>query len=352
MLADDGALILKFWFHLSKERQRKRLKALQSDPETRWRVTDRDWDFFKMYDRFYSVSEQALRETSTGWAPWIIVEGSDPEYRAVTVGRTLLDGMRERLKKKSIKLVHADAPPLAKPADKKLILDQLDQTQVLNKKRYESKLEKYQRDLSLLTRHPKFSQHSVIAGFEGMDAAGKGGAIRRVTAALDARLYRVIPVASPTDEERAQSHLWRFWRYLPMKGRYTLFDRTWYGRVLVERVEGFAGEADWMRAYGEINHFEGQLARAGAVVVKLWIAISAEEQLKRFQDREAKPFKRYKLTPEDWRNREKWPLYAEAMTDMVDRTSSRHAPWTLVEAEDKKFARLKVLRTIVDRLEQ
>ena len=352
MLADDGALILKFWFHLSKERQRKRLKALQKNKDTRWRITERDWDFFKMYDRFYSVSEQALRETSTGWAPWIIVEGSDPEYRAVTVGRTLLDGMRDRLKKKSILLARADAPPLAKPADKKLILDQLDQTQTLSKKRYEAKLEKYQRDLSLLTRHPKFSQHSVIAAFEGMDAAGKGGAIRRVTAALDARLYRVIPVAAPTDEERAQSHLWRFWRYLPMKGRYTIFDRTWYGRVLVERVEGFAAEPDWMRAYAEINDFEEQLVSFGVIMTKFWLQPTKEEQFRRFKEREKTRHKQFKITADDWRNRKRWDAYEQAVSDIIERTSTSYAPWTLVEANDKYFARVKVLQTLVERLEK
>ncbi len=352
MLADDGALILKFWFHLSKERQRERLKALQKDPDTRWRITARDWDFFKMYDRFYGVSKQTLRETSTGWAPWIIVEGSDPEYRAVKVGRALLEGMRERLKKKTISVARTDPPPLAKPADKPSILSQLDQTQSLTKKCYEKQLGKLQRKLALLTRHPKFKQHSVIAAFEGMDAAGKGGAIRRVTAALDARLYRVIPVAAPSDEERAQPHLWRFWRHLPMKGRYTIYDRTWYGRVLVERVEGFAAEPDWMRAYAEINEFEEQLVHSGIIVAKFWLQPTKEEQYKRFKAREKTRHKRFKITAEDWRNREKWDAYEEAASDMVGRTSTTYAPWTLVEANDKYFARVKILRTLCERVEK
>jgi AMP-polyphosphate phosphotransferase len=352
MLADDGALILKFWFHLSKERQRKRLKALQKDPETRWRITERDWDFFKMYDRFYRISEETLRDTSTGGAPWIIVEGSDPEYRAVTVGRTLLDGMRERLKKKSFSVGRQDAAPLAKPADKRYILNQLDQSQTLTKKRYDQRLEKYQRTLALLTRHPKFPEHTVIAAFEGMDAAGKGGAIRRITAALDARLYHVIPVAAPSDEERAQSHLWRFWRHLPMKGRYTIYDRTWYGRVLVERVEGFAAEPDWMRAYSEINDFEEQLVRSGAILGKFWLQPSKEEQYRRFKEREKTRHKQFKITAEDWRNRKKWDSYEQAASDMIERTSTAHAPWTLVEANDKYHARVKILRTLCERVEK
>jgi polyphosphate:AMP phosphotransferase len=352
MLADDGALILKFWFHLSKERQRKRLKSLQKDPETRWRITERDWDFFKMYDRFYEVSEHALRDTSTAWAPWIIVEGSDPEYRAVTVGRTLLEGMRERLKRKTLSAARPDAAPLAKPADKRLILHELDQTRTLSKKRYEKQLRKYQRELALLTRHPKFAEHTVIAAFEGMDAAGKGGAIRRITAALDARLYHIIPVAAPTDEERSQSHLWRFWRHLPMKGRYTIYDRTWYGRVLVERVEGFAGEPDWMRAYSEINDFEEQLVRFGTILGKFWLQPTKEEQHRRFKEREKTRHKQFKITAEDWRNRKRWNQYEQAASDMIERTSTSYAPWTLVEANDKYWARVKILRTLCERVEQ
>jgi polyphosphate kinase 2 (PPK2 family) len=172
-----------------------------------------------------------------------------------------------------------------------------------------------------------------------------------VREALDPRRFRVHGVAAPTDEERARPYLWRFWRNIPRRGDIAIFDRSWYGRVLVERVEGFASDDDWKRAYQEINDFERQLIEADYIVMKFWLAITPEEQLRRFEDREAKAFKRYKLTPDDWRNRDKWDLYAQAMTDMVDRTSSRAAPWTLVEANDKKFARLKVLRTIVERLE-
>ncbi len=353
MLSDDGAVVLKFWFHLSKKRQRKRLQSLQKDPETSWRVTDRDWDFFKMYDRFYRISEEALRETSTASAPWIIVEGSDPEYRAVTVGRALLGAINEQIKKAANPAkTKTDAAPLIKPVDKRNILSGLDLSHALTKKRYETQLRKYQRDLALLTRHPKFREHTVIAAYEGMDAAGKGSAIRRITPALDARLYSIIPVAAPTDEERAQSHLWRFWRHLPMKGRFTIYDRTWYGRVLVERVEHFAAEADWMRAYGEINDFEEQLTRNGAVVVKYWLQISKEEQYRRFKERQKTRHKQFKITDEDWRNRKKWDDYQEAAADMIERTSTAYAPWTIVESNDKLFARIKIIKTLCERLEQ
>ena len=229
------------------------------------------------------------------------------------------------------------------------MLSSLDYGSRTSRKEYVKKLEKYQGQLNLLTRHKKFRARSVILVFEGADAAGKGGGIRRITGALDARQYRVTPVAAPTEEERAQPYLWRVWRHIPKNGRVTIFDRSWYGRVLVERVEGFAAEEDWRRAYQEINDFERQLVDAHYCVVKLWLAISPDEQLRRFEDRETTTIKRYKITPEDWRNRDKWPLYDAAMTEMVDRTSTRHAPWTLVEANDKKYARLKVLRTILER---
>jgi len=351
MLADDGALILKFWFHLSKKRQKKRLKALADDPETSWKITKRDWDFFKLYDRFYAVSEEALRETSTAWAPWLVVEGSDREYRAVTVGRTLLEAMRKRLAAPPERRAKkSDAAPLVRPVDKLHIVDTLDLSLSLAKDKYQRALRKQQRELALLTRHPKFNRHTVVAVFEGMDAAGKGGAIRRITAALDARLYGIIPIAAPTDEERAQPYLWRFWRHVPRLGRYTIYDRSWYGRVLVERVEGYAQEADWMRAYSEISDFEEQLARHGAVVIKYWLQIGKDEQHKRFKLRERTRHKQFKITPEDWRNREQWKAYQVAAADMIERTSTAHAPWVLVESNDKYWARVKILQTLVDAL--
>jgi polyphosphate:AMP phosphotransferase len=352
MLADEGALVLKFWFHLSKKRQKERLRALQGDPETSWRITDRDWDFFKQYDRFYRISEDTLRRTSSAHAPWIVVEGSDPEYRALTVGRTLLEALQKRLKAPPERRVaKSQAAPIVRPVDRVHLLARMDLGQKLDKARYDKRIEKLRRRLALATRHPDFARHNVVCVFEGMDAAGKGSAIRRVTAALDARLFHTIPIAAPTDEERAQPYLWRFWRHIPRKARFAIYDRSWYGRVLVERVEGFCAEADWMRAYSEINDFEDQLARNGVVVAKFWLQISKEEQLRRFREREKTRFKRFKITAEDWRNREKWDAYQEAAADMIERTSTAEAPWTLVEANDKYHARVKVLGTLVEALE-
>ncbi|MGZ5050144.1 MAG: polyphosphate:AMP phosphotransferase [Methylobacter sp.] len=352
MLTDEGALLLKFWMHLSKDRQEKRLKLLEKDPQTRWRVTERDWKHFKQYDKFSAIHESVIRHTSTAEAPWTIVEGYDPRYRSLTVGKVILEAIRKRLDDAEIKEAAIHAPPAPLPSiDNIDILKTLDLSQKLEKKVYKAELEKYQGKLALLMREDKFQKMTVIVMFEGNDAAGKGGAIRRITGALDARYYNVIPIAAPTDEERAQPYLWRFWRHIPRRGRMTIFDRSWYGRVLVERVEGFCSKADWMRAYSEINDFEAQLVRHNIVLVKFWLSISKDEQLKRFNEREKIGFKRFKITDEDWRNRDKWDDYERAVCDMVDRTSTEIAPWTLVEANDKNFARIKVLKTLCKEIE-
>lgn len=366
MLAQEGVLLVKFWFHLSKKAQKKRLEELEEDEKTSWRVTPQDWKFFKLYDKFYKVSDHVLRETSTGEAPWVVVEGVDHRYRSLTVGKLLLAAIRDRLaeneeasaqkskdKGKPRARGNTVAPLLQPAIDGKNVLTSLDYTAAVPKKKYERELLKQQRRLNMLSRHPKFREHSCVCVFEGQDAAGKGGAIRRVTQAIDARYYHIIPVAAPTEEERAQPYLWRFWRQLPRQGHFTIFDRSWYGRVLVERVEGFCREENWMRAYSEINDFESQMDHAGIIVNKFWLAVTPEEQLKRFKEREKTGYKRFKITEEDWRNREKWSQYERAVCDMVDRTSTGDvAPWTLISANDKYHARLTVLRTLCDRLEE
>ncbi|MBT1072631.1 polyphosphate:AMP phosphotransferase [Pelotalea chapellei] len=351
MLCDEGALVLKFWLHLSKDEQKKRLKTLEKDPSTRWRVTDTDWEHYKLYDTFRQVSERMLRTTSTPESPWTIVEGTDPRYRYLTIGKTLLAALRQRLDISEQPCHIEPIPPIMPAIDNLLILRTLDLSQKLKKSEYEEELEKYQGKLNVLTRNPDFKKLSVVVVFEGNDAAGKGGSIRRITQALDARQYRVIPIAAPTEEEQAQPYLWRFWRNVPRKSRFAIFDRSWYGRVLVERVEGYCDHADWMRAYGEINEFEEQMVRKRTVMVKFWLSIDREEQLRRFKEREKIGFKRFKITEDDWRNREKWEEYELAACDMIDRTSTEIAPWTLVEANDKNYARIKVLKTLCERLE-
>lgn len=351
MLTAEGIVLLKFWIHLSRADQKRRLKALEASPATRWRVTADDKKALRLYSKFHDTWERMLRETSIATAPWYVVEGVDERYRMLTIGKILLSAMQK---------VNAGTkpplPPVVAPAPSVIgnvaLIRNLDLKQRLDEKTYERELPKYQAKLAALTRHKRFRNRSLLLAFEGADAAGKGGAIRRVTGALDARQYVIIPVAAPTEEERQQPYLWRFWRHVPAKGGTTIFDRTWYGRVLVERVEGYCSVADWMRAYDEINQFEERLVNAGVVVCKFWLQISKAEQLRRFEARANTPFKNFKITPDDWRNRKKWGAYEQAVSDMVDRTSTEIAPWTLVEAEDKRFCRVKILRTIVRALER
>lgn len=364
-LVDDGALLLKFWMHLGKDQQEQRLTTLSADPTSSWRVTDRDWKHWRMYDKFAHAAEQMIMRTSTGEAPWTIVEGLDARFRSLKVGTALLGAIESRLddeatakkkassgRKKKKKQDGRDAAKAVRPPTPKTVLSRLDLGSSLAKQQYREELEVLQARLNLLHRGALERRRSTIMAFEGWDAAGKGGAIRRITAALDARHCHVIMIGAPTDEELAHHYLWRFWRHLPRAGRVTIFDRSWYGRVLVERVEGFATQKEWQRAYAEINEFERELVEHGMVVMKFWIHISKREQTRRFKAREKTAYKRWKLTAEDWRNREHWNDYELAVNDMIERTSTTIAPWTLVEGDDKRFARVKVLRTVCERLEQ
>ncbi|HTZ22201.1 MAG TPA: polyphosphate:AMP phosphotransferase [Opitutaceae bacterium] len=361
MLVDDGAVIVKLWLHLTRKDQKKALKKLEKEG----RVSPVDWKHYKLYDRFIRVTERVIRHTDTGPAPWHLIEATDRRYRELTVGSILLSAIERKLQEATAKAaVKAAAQPAtttgrqaprgrktAKPADPS-ILDRVDLTQKLTDAEYRTALETQQTKLARLTWAAHQKKRSMAMVFEGWDAAGKGSAIRRVTQAMDPRLYRIVGIAAPTDEERAQHYLWRFWRQLPRAGYTTFFDRSWYGRVLVERVEGFAAEADWSRAYLEINEFEEQLTEHGIVVNKFWVHISPDEQLRRFKERQTVSYKQYKITDEDWRNRQKWDAYKLAVSDMVTRCSTEYAPWTLVAGNDKKFARIQILKTVVQRLEE
>jgi polyphosphate:AMP phosphotransferase len=329
-----------------------RLKSLQDDPLHSWRISPLDWQQSQTYDKFVQYGERVIRRTSRDYAPWHVIEGVDAHYRSLTVGKILLEGLQNALKRPRINPDKVSAAPLSASVDHLSLLGSLDMSQRLEKDDYEEQLITEQARLSGLMRDKRMRRHALIAVFEGNDAAGKGGAIRRVAAALDPRQYSIVPIAAPTEDERAQPYLWRFWRQIPARGKFTVFDRSWYGRVLVERVEGFCSQADWLRAYGEINDFEEQISASGVIVVKFWLAIDKQTQLERFQEREAIPFKRFKITEDDWRNREKWDDYRTAVGDMVDRTSTEVSPWTLVEANDKRWARVKVLRTLNRALEE
>ena len=352
MLCNEGMLIFKFWFHLSKKQMFKRLDSLKDDPLHSWRISPLDWQQSKTYDKFVRYGELVLRRSSRDFAPWYVIEGSDERYRSLTAGRILLEGLHAALEAcERGQLAQPHTASLDLNLDRLSLLGSLDMEQRLSKDDYKAQLFDEQVRLSQLLRDRRMRKRGVLALFEGHDAAGKGSAIRRVTGALDPRLYRIVQIAAPSEDELAQPWLWRFWRNVPGRGEFTIFDRSWYGRVLVERVEGFCSPDEWLRAYTEINEFEEQLVEADIVVVKFWLSIDQDTQLERFKAREETPHKRFKITEEDWRNRDKWDDYDHAVADMVDRTSTEIAPWTLVEANDKRFARVKVLRTLNDRLE-
>jgi len=348
-LADGEMLIVKLWLHVSKSQQKRRLRALERSRETRFRVDKRAWKQHAEYGRFRRLAEQAVRETSSASAPWTLIEAEDERYRNVTAAQKLLQELTRKLDEPRVK--HEPVPE-AQIEDPETILDTLDFKSRVERSVYEQQLPEHQAKLARLAQKLARKKRSLVLLFEGPDAAGKGGAIRRVLRSLDARQYDVIPISAPNEEERAHHYLWRFWRQVPRQGRITIYDRSWYGRVLVERVEGFAAREEWMRAYREINDFERELTDGGVVLVKFWLHVSPEEQLRRFEEREREPWKQHKIGPEDYRNRRRSNQYEAAASEMIARNGTEYAPFKLIAADDKRHTRLEVLRTICERLEE
>jgi polyphosphate:AMP phosphotransferase len=346
-LAASGALIVKIWLHLSKGAQRARLREIESDPRTAWRISPEDWKSQRDYDRLARLAERMRSATHQAGAPWYIIGAEDTRSRNLAVADVLLSRFRIHIRARS-RAARARGRsrkrivPL-RPAGLRRLLS-LSLESKLSQASYEKKRDKWLGRLNKVVRAAGQERRSVVWVFEGWDAAGKGGAIRRITDAIDARDFRVIPVAKPTDEEKAHHYLWRFWRHVPRAGLITIYDRSWYGRVLVERLEGFASEAEWRRAYRELNEFELELAEHGVIVLKFWLHVSKDEQLRRFRDREATLYKRHKMNAEDWRNRRKWASYEIAVGDMLALTSTHHAPWHLVAANNKRHARLEIIK--------
>ncbi|MCH9640570.1 MAG: polyphosphate:AMP phosphotransferase [Actinomycetia bacterium] len=346
-LVADGALILKFFLHTPAKAQKKNLKKAEKHPELGWQVDQRDWAALDTMGPVLPIAERMLRETSGPGAPWSIVEATDDRYRDITVARTILAALTTRLAQES--RPPATSLPVSVFGDIDAAADVLsgvDLSRTLDKDQYRAQLAKHQARLHELASEAQKRGLSTVLAFEGWDAAGKGGVIRRITGALEAGDYRVIPVAAPSQEERRYHYLWRFWRDLPRAGKFVIFDRTWYGRVLVERLEGFADPAEWQRAYDEINDFESQLVERGLFVAKFWLHVSPEEQLARFKERENTPYKAHKITAEDYRNRERWDEYVKAVDQMILRTTSDGARWNVIPADDKRYARVAALKAI------
>ncbi|NJN64609.1 MAG: polyphosphate:AMP phosphotransferase [Acidobacteria bacterium] len=369
-LVDEGTILIKLWMHISQKEQKRRMKDWAKDDTQRWRVSDEDWKRHEHYPQRLVLAEEMLARTHTHRGPWTIIESEDERHRRLRVLRTVADTLRRELARRGVArerleplseelppgthlepIAAADTipDPLALSPDS--LLTRVDHALTIDTESYRERLKAAQKRLRSLAFESYKHRLPVVIVFEGWDAAGKGGAIKRMTAKLDPRGYQVIPIAAPTPQEKANHYLWRFWTQVPKDGHWAIFDRSWYGRVLVERVEGFATEDEWRRAYEEINAFEHSLHEHGTVIVKFWLDITAQEQLERFRRREQSPIRRHKITAEDWRNRARWPLYYEAVSDMLRQTSTAHAPWTIVEAQDKRWSRVKVCEHLVRAVE-
>jgi AMP-polyphosphate phosphotransferase len=359
-LADDGVLIVKFFLHVSRGEQRRRLRKMERNPYQSWRVTRRDWTAHRRYRELRQAADEMLERTHTAWAPWTPVAATDRRWRRVRVFEALAGAMERALVAGAAagRALPAGPPPQARKkatrprALSRTVLDDVDLGKRFAPARYQAALDRLQKRLRDLEFACWEKGVPVLVAYEGWDAAGKGGSIRRLIGSLDPRGYAVLPIAAPKGDDATHHYLWRFWNRVPRAGQVAIFDRSWYGRVLVERVEGLCREEEWRRAYSEINEFERSLHHFGAVIVKFWLHISREEQLRRFRERERVALKRYKITDEDWRNREKWEAYRQAVHDMITQTSTSWAPWTIVEAEDKNWARIRALRAVAGAIEE
>lgn len=348
-LTDNGYLVLKFFFHISKKEQKRRIDELLEDKDTAWRVSPGDLHQNRHYEECLDTFDRYLDDTNTPSAPWYIIDSKSKKFAELQVMETLCMGIETALHNESLAVpLLQNAFPLVKmPKLKDVPLDK-----TIGEEEYKKELKELQAKLGQLHNRLYRKRVPVIIGYEGWDAAGKGGNIKRLTGALDPRGFEVHPIASPEPHEKARHYLWRFWTRLPKDGHIAIFDRTWYGRVMVERLEGFCSENDWQRAYYEMNEFEQELANWGAVILKFWVQIDKDTQLARFTDRQNTPSKQWKITDEDWRNREKWDLYEQAVDEMLQKTSTTYAPWHILESVDKKYARIKALKIVIEALEK
>ncbi len=350
-------VLIKLFLAIDQQEQKKRMKRLQKQKETAWRVEKGDLERNRRYEDYLSIAEELLRKTDSDDAPWTVIEATDERFAEVKIYRTVVAALEEAVRRAEKEILQNQElrPSETSRQTEDLhgsILAQADLSKQLERKEYKKRLKKLQKKMERLHGELYRKRIPVVLCFEGWDAAGKGGAIKRLTECMDPRGYVVHPTAAPDETEKAHHYLWRFWRSMPKDGHIAIFDRTWYGRVLVERIEGFCTEAEWKRAYQEINDMEKNLADHGVVILKFWMQIDKEEQKRRFERRQEDPEKQWKITEEDWRNREKWDQYETAVNEMLLRTSTDDAPWIVVEGNDKYYARIKVLETVVNVLEK
>ena len=349
-LVDNGYLVMKFFFQIGKKEQKRRLDELLDNKDTKWRVDKSDLYENKHYDESIKVYDKYLKDTNSPTAPWYIIDAKDKKFAELQVLEFLNSGIETALKNKELAAPILQNTFALKKTPKLKDIELKGKT--LTDEEYDKRLDELQSELRQLHYKLYRKKIPVIIAYEGWDAAGKGGNIKRITGALDPRGFEVLPIASPEPHEKARHFLWRFWTRLPKTGHIAIFDRTWYGRVMVERIEGFCSENDWQRAYNEINEFEKELTDWGAVVIKFWVQIDKRTQLKRFKERQATPEKQWKITDEDWRNREKWNQYESAIDEMIQKTSTEFAPWYILESVDKKYARIKALEIVIDQIKK
>jgi polyphosphate:AMP phosphotransferase len=347
-LTDEGMVIVKFFLHISKKEQKRRFESLRENGATAWRVTKDDLRQHKRYDEYLAAMEDMLTETDADFAPWTVVEAHDRRFATLKIFVTVIDALDRAIAAATSKAENRLPAPQRANSFNSTALDKVDLSLTLSEEEYDLRIKKAQTVLRELEHEIYLRRVPVVIVYEGWDAAGKGGNIRRLAKNLDPRGYEVVPIAAPNDVEKAHHYLWRFWAQMPKAGHITIFDRSWYGRVLVERVEGFCTEAQWRRAYREINGMEQQLVHFGTIVLKFWLHIDSEEQLRRFTERQGIAHKQWKITSEDWRNREKMPQYKDAVEEMLYRTTTPYAPWTVVESNCKRHARVKVLETVCE----
>ncbi|MBN2357692.1 phosphate--AMP phosphotransferase, partial [candidate division KSB1 bacterium] len=348
-LVDQGAVVLKFFLHISKKEQKKRFQKIEKIPAQSWKVTKQDWKHHKQYESYFEAAEEMLARTDSEYAPWTLVASEDRRFATVQIFKTFVSAVGAKLA-----TAEKPQPPASVVRTERIgssVLDRVDLSKTLTRDAYSTKLKTLQERMRDLEHTIYLQRIPVIIVFEGWDAAGKGGDIKRLTAPMDPRGFEVVPIGAPNDIEKAHHYLWRFWSKIPKGGHICIFDRSWYGRVMVERVEGFCTEEEWKRAYREINEMEEQWCFFGAAVIKFWLHIDKEEQMRRFEERKQVPYKQWKITDEDWRNREKWGAYKEAVDEMLFRTSTNHAPWTIVESDCKLYGRIKVLQTVIKGIE-
>jgi polyphosphate kinase 2 (PPK2 family) len=354
-LSDNGTLIIKFFLHISKKEQKKRFGHLEENKATSWKVTSDDWRHHAQYSQYLKATNDALDRTDTAFAPWTAVESHDSRFAAVKVFSTVCKALEKALKPaktSNVVLRCANARAEKRAVSMPAILSSVDLSVKIDRNEYRSLLEKYQERIMELEHEAYKKRIPVIIVYEGWDAAGKGGNIRRLVQGMDPRGYEVIPIAAPNDVEKSHCYLWRFWNHMPKAGHIAIFDRSWYGRCMVERVEGFCTGEEWNRSFAEINEMEAHLTGFGAVIIKFWLHIDKNEQLRRFRERELIEHKKWKITNEDWRNRKKWNEYGRAVNEMLYQTGTKAAPWTVIEANDKYYARIKALTTVINRIEE